>query len=311
MVDFDFSQATRISLDYRQITGLRGHPSPFVSIYRHATDPDYYAAYFLPVHGMTHLDLALAESPAASPSAEGVAPQVRRAVVLDFTHKQKILEPVLVRDTTDPLGAETCLLDARIVKDGEFLWLLIEHLGIGVDELEAAWKEIPQREDLGDWFILFRTDWFFRFNRYGSSFNNSALEGWAAFLCHPYMSFDGLKWLSGRGIRALGHDLPSFEHPLYYAVGGDVHPVVRQARQIALEREPQFERKVFQGMWLREASDEMGGARYYLKNLNLHPLAQTMQGRRALAGRLVVVPIPVIQDRRGVACEVFFLPESA
>ncbi|MGB9594593.1 MAG: cyclase family protein, partial [Anaerolineae bacterium] len=160
-------------------------------------------------------------------------------------------------------------------------------------------------------FVLFRTDWVFRFNRYGNSYNNPALEGLAAFLCHPYMDSEALEWLADRGITALGHDLPSFENPLYYAVGGDVHPVVRQARQIAMERQPQFDRKVFQGMWLRPMESEAQAKRRYLKNLNLHPLAEAMQGRRVLTGWLAVVPVPILQDRGGVACEVFFSPDEA
>jgi len=311
-MDFDFSRAVRISLEYRQITGLRGHPSPFVSVYRHATDMDYYAAYFLAVHGLTHLDLPHAD--ALTPSvAANLSPQIRRAVVLDFIGKQKVLEPVLVRDSTDPLDAQTCLLDMKVVKDGEFLWLLIQQLAIRVDDLEEVWKGIPADEDLSDWFVLFRTDWIFRFNRYGNSYNNPALEGWAAFLCHPYIDPEALNWLAERGITALGHDLPSFENPLYYAIGGDVHPVVRQARQIAMERTPHFEQKVFQSLWLRQADAEEGGQRCYLKNLNLHPLAEAMEKpkRRVIAGRLAVVPVPVLQDREGVACEVFFAPDEA
>lgn len=309
-MDFDFSRAVRVSLEYRQVTGLRGHPSPFTSVYRHATDMDYYAAYFLPVHGLTHLDLPEANSLTASPAAN-LTPQVRRAVVLDFTGKQEILEPVLVRDPTDPLDAKSCLLDMKVVKDGEFLWLLIQQLAIQVDELEDVWKGMPPGEDMSDWFVLFRTDWVFRFNRYGTSYNNPALEGWSAFLCHPYIDSDAVEWLSDRGITALGHDLPSFENPLYYAIGGDVHPVVRQARQIAMERQPRFERKVFQSIWLRPAESEPQSKRCYLKNLNLHPLAEAMQGKRVLTGKLAVVPVPILQDRGGVACEVFFSRDEA
>lgn len=309
-MEFDFSRAVRVSLEYRQVTGLRGHPSPFVSVYRHATDMDYYAAYFLAVHGLTHQDLPQADS-LTGDAAASFSPQVHRAVVLDFTGKQEVLEPLLVMDSTDPLGAKSCLLDMKVVKDGEFLWLLIQQLAIQVDDLEEVWKSMPTAEDMSDWFVLFRTDWVFRFNRYGSSYNNPALEGWAAFLCHPYMDSEALEWLSDRRITALGHDLPSFENPLYYANGGDVHPVVRQARQIAMERQPQFERKVFQSIWLRPTESATQAKRRYLKNLNLHPLAEAMQGRRVLTGKLAVVPVPILQDRGGVACEVFFSPDEA
>lgn len=308
-MEFDFSRAVRVSLEYRQITGLRGHPNPFVSVYRHATEPDYYAAYFLAVHGLTHLDLPPSGSVAPSDPRD-LGPQVRRAVVLDFSDRQKILEPVLVRDSTDPLDAASCLLDMKLVKDGEFLWLLIQQLTIKVEDVEDVWKGMPTGEDMSEWFVLFRTDWVFRFNRYGTSYNNPALEGYAAFLCHPYIDSDALDWLTDRGITALGHDLPSFENPLYYAVGGDVHPVVQQARQIALERQPQFERKVFREMWLRPTGSEAENRRCYLKNLNLRPLAEAMQDKRVLPGRLAVVPVPVLQDRGGVACEVFFSPDE-
>lgn len=160
---------------------------------------------------------------------------------------------------------------------------------------------------------MIRTDWAFEFNIYTSNFNNPFIEGRAAFLCHPFLDKQALNELLASGLFGLGHDLPSLEHPLYYAEGGDVDPVVRHARELAIRYEEISEHRVFHHSFLRLKRPSTNGeiGRYYLKNLNLSSVDEPSRSGDQLdmVGRLLIVPIPLLQDSRGVACEAFFQPE--
>lgn len=307
---------TRISINiFKEITPYRGHPPAIQAEYQHAIDVAYYSTLFLPIHALTHLDFPWREAGVDPQLVESYSqPVTLPTIILNLTDHKDVLTPYLIQRNHSFLtsGEPYPQLDIGHIVDGESLWLLIQELEITKEQIQTK-LEILGQPDLDGSLLLFWTDWS-SFNPYEANFNHPALEGTAAYLCHPYLTRATLEWLIGQGCIGLGHDMPSLENPLFYAKSAGVHPLTRDAREVAhtefVIREgyeghnPLKERTVFNYfLKIGGSLGELEPRRYYLRNLRMdsindNPISTT--------GNCTIVPIPVLKDRAAVVCEVYF-----
>lgn len=319
LTQFGFGKAHRLSINFLELTPLREHPPAFSVPYGWGSEQ--YTSFYLPVHILTHMDLPWLDNPSSAVMHFNFRPQLfTNVVILDFTDKQVTLKEKLLRDVAieegkppSPFSRYASYLDFKRIGEAKPYLEIFKSLAITTEELIGRLEQMGGKPSLRDTVILLRTDWSFEFNRYSSSYNNSTLEGRAAFLCHPYMSRKTVAELVEAGLSALGHDLPSLENPLYYADKGDIHPFAIWSREQFKKEDRQFSKKVFRDVFLKLDSRPPKGeiSRYYLKNLDFSSLfseaAEPVEPGTAHArGRLLVVPIQILRDATGVACEVFF-----
>jgi len=269
------------------------------------------------VHSLSHLDLPWSPDGAINSSELDIYPQVFKTIILDFTAKQEKIQPYIVKDPSDILYSSMSQIDLRPFKNGEDFLILIKDLTIEASEIIDRLRGLPSSLDLSDYFILIRTDWSFKFNRFSYSLNNPSFEGISAFLCHPFMSYQSALELKNFGIRYFGHDLPSLENPLYFADAIDVHPIVQQARELIRTQNEHFDDRVFDGYFLKVEAVKKGKLPcYYLKNLNFRETDKSFQNAAGRArrmnedifGDLLLLPLPILRDPLGVACEAYFRP---
>lgn len=316
-MQFDFKGAYRLSLDFPDLTALRGHPETLRVPYTSPREMVDYFSLFLPIHTMTHIDLPWYIDTTLDSVSLNLEPMTFRAVILDFSGKQQELHPYLATGSNVDYSAYLEIGSSSLKNP---FWQLIQKLKITSDDVLSRIEELATDIDIAQTIILIRTDWARAFNRYGASFNNPALEGRAAYLCHPWMDMESVSALVSSGVRAIGHDLPSLENPLFYATGGDLHPVVEQARKIAATSDDRFEERTFHNFFLKVTRPTRRDTieRFYIKNLKLshvttHNKKDTFipdsYSKSHLLGTLLIVPLPMLQDPYGVACEVFFRPD--
>lgn len=316
----DIITARRLSItSFSQITAYREHPSAFKTEYRRPVDAANHTAIYAPVHTLTHLDFPWRGSTDLNVLANFYCqPVVARCAILDCSDKQNVLLPNLLKSRKGLFAPDSSypLLDLERVQSGRNLWLLIRQLEITLEEIQVQLEQLGQTA-LKDTILLFWTSWPSLFNPHLGAFNHPSLEGVAAYLCHPYLTRPTIEWLLGQGCIGIGHDVPSFEHPLFFAKIGGVQPIVQEARdeadaELSLDRERDegnpLEKRVFYDCFLRIGgrTGDVEPRRYYLRNLRLEAVAAKP---KTLAGTITVVPIPVLRDRAGVACEVFFQGE--
>ena len=303
--NFDFLNAHRLSLDFQEIVAFRGHPQTLVFPYSHLLGESRHAVVALPVHAMTHRDFPFNEE--TEMFLRDFSPIVKDAVILNFSEKLMVIEEFLFSGD-DIFQERLPFLNHFKIKSAKELWDIIKKLGITKDEIQSRLVQADISDNLGDFFLLFKTDWLAKFNRHKISYNNPFLEGVSAFLCHPYLHPDAVNWLKDRGVKYIGHDLPSFENPLMYAVGGIVSDLVNKARVMAdeylksLNTQWSINKRIFGSIF--NVYKEGEEAPVYIKLIDLSKLERPVE--TTLRGRVAVIPIPPLSDPVGVACEVYF-----
>ena len=305
--------AVRISLNLGETPIARGHPAPFTGLYKRLEGGQPHAVVCAPVHSMTHRDFPLNKRDGLRIAS--TSPVEMSAIILDFRAKKRVLSHHLLAagesaELPEITGPEPIpFLNLASMSGAQDLVALIRDLAITKEEIRNALEDAGVRDRLSSHMLVFRTDWLREFHRHRVSYGNPFLEGHSAYLSHPYLSPGAAEWLRELGLRAIAHDLPSFENPLLYAKGPNVIPIVQNARILMDEFLAQeghtIEERCFESEF-NSVRNEREAPPTYVKLLSFKDTGGfTGSDFGSPRREISVIPIPALQDPYGIACEVY------
>jgi kynurenine formamidase len=240
----DFNGYRYISLNRRDNASVHGHPKIQVHAYSFAGRETYHTIS-IPTHSMTHLDFT--QSVTIEQFETFFLPKIfEKVAIVNCTDKQDILNQYLMTASEDKLFEEkgkypfldiVKLEKADAESKGENTLLsILRKLEINEKYLKDKFYSVDK--DISEFdFIILRTDWFeFRFNP--NTLSNMHFEGFHAFLLHPYLSHETIKYIfkNHENIQGFASDTSSLNNPMSYVNEANSFPVVQRAYRIAKEQ---------------------------------------------------------------------------
>jgi kynurenine formamidase len=166
--------------------------------------------HFVPSHSTTHFDIYY-DPHRDDWYKQYTRPISRKTIVVDLRDRIQKLRGYITSSKT-PFGFSIPIIKKSVAEDPDAILQVLNELEVTRGELE---ERLDGTKTEGK-FLIFNTGWdIFKPTR--TNLNNRFWELHHAYLCHPYLSIEGAKYLAyEKKIAGIGTDAPLLENPVIY-----------------------------------------------------------------------------------------------